>query len=67
MDFGAEHSHIWIELYGCQYLLGLFPAGSKEHSEFRLITKKVMDKLRERCTLPPLRRLYSNFRKTMEM
>ncbi len=66
-DFGAERSNIWIEMYGCQYLLGLYPASSKEHSELRLNAKKVLDKLRERCSLPPLRRLYSNLRKTMEM
>jgi len=66
-DFGTERSHIWIELFGCQYLLGLYPTGSKQYTEYRLITKNVMDKLRERCTLPPLRRLYSNLRKTMEI
>jgi DNA-binding SARP family transcriptional activator len=66
-DFGAKHSHIWIELYGCQYLLDLYPPGSKEHTEYRLKAREVKDKLRERSTLPPLRRLYSNLRKTMEI
>jgi DNA-binding SARP family transcriptional activator len=66
-NFGAERSHIWIELFGCQYLLGLYPPGSKEHAEYRLNAKQVMDKLHERCTLPPLSRLYSNLRKTMDL
>ena len=66
-DFGVEHSHVWIELSGCQYLLGLYSQGSTEHSEWRRKTREVMDKLRGGCTLPPLRRLYSNLRKTMEI
>lgn len=66
LEFGVGHSHIWIELLGCQYLLGLYPPGSKELVEYRINAKKVMDKLREKCTLPPLRRLFVKLKKTME-
>jgi hypothetical protein len=66
-DFGQERSHIWIELYGYQYLLGLYPPGSAEHSECRRQAREVKEILRERCTLPPLRRLYSNFRKNLDI
>ncbi len=66
LEFGVEHSHVWIELLGYQYLLGLYAPGSAEHSECRRKAKEIREKLRERCTLPPLRRLYNNFRKTME-
>jgi tetratricopeptide (TPR) repeat protein len=66
-DFGAKHSHFWIEFNGCQYLLGLYPAGSTEYTEYKLKAKEVREKVRERCSLPPLRRLHSNLRKTMEI
>jgi len=67
LEYGIEHSHIWIELLGYQYLLGLYVPGSKEHAEYRRKAREVRERLRERCTLPPLRRLYNAYRKNMEL
>ncbi len=66
MAYGVDHSHIWIELLSYQYLIGLYPPGSAEQSACKGKVKEVKERLRERCTLPQLRRLYSIFRKSLE-
>jgi predicted ATPase len=66
-EFGVKNSHIWIELLGCQYPLGLYPPGSTRHTEYKSKVRDIKEKLRERCTLPPLRRLYSILRKNLEL